>query len=78
MMWSLSSFFKIYVAFHGSHYQVNDILVKEQRNLTFILILFGDHRPFSETTESCGILLIKKHKYMQNQYCSFTFNKVNP
>lgn len=50
----------LYVALYWSHDQVST--VRQQRNLTLILIVFGDHKqPFQKATASCGLLFIEKH-----------------
>lgn len=47
---NMASFFVVvvlYVAFYWSHNQVSTI--KQQRNLTLILIVFGDHKTFPKS-----------------------------
>lgn len=55
------SFFVVvlYVAFYWSHNQVSTI--KQQRNLTLILIVFGDHKTFPKSYCKLWLLFVEKH-----------------
>ena len=57
----MASFFVVvlYVAFYWSHNQVSTI--KQQRNLTLILIVFGDHKTFPKSYCKLWLLFVEKH-----------------
>ena len=45
--------------FYWSHNQVSTI--KQQRELTLIFILFGDHKTFPKSYCKCGLVITEKH-----------------